>query len=99
MISCVIIQYHMIYTITEKDYNKLKYQQIGIGLSDKHLNKVDRLASSKCMSRSQFLRTLISNALDRIDDSSSLDYRIMKLEQTLRELTYEKSLREDNTNA
>jgi len=67
-------------------------------LSDKHINKIDGLAKDQCMSRSQLVRTLVSSALDRIDGNSSLDYRIMKLEQTLRELTYEKSLREDNTN-
>jgi metal-responsive CopG/Arc/MetJ family transcriptional regulator len=68
-------------------------------LSDKHINKIDGLAKDQCMSRSQLVRTLVSSALDRIDGNSSLDYRIMKLEQTLRELTYEKSLREDNTDA
>ena len=77
----------------------MKNKQITITLSDKHINKIDGLATDQCMSRSQLVRTLVASALDRIDGSSSLDYRIMKLEQTLRELTYQKSLREDNTDA
>jgi metal-responsive CopG/Arc/MetJ family transcriptional regulator len=77
----------------------LKTKQININLSDKLINKIEYLAHGMCMSRSQFLRTLIHESLDKIDANSSLDYRIMKTEQALRELTYQKSLREDNGDA
>ena len=70
--------------------------QVSISLTHKQIQKIDSLAQGKYMSRSQFIRTLLLDALDRIDDKSTLDYRILKLEETLRSLTYERSKREDH---
>jgi Arc/MetJ-type ribon-helix-helix transcriptional regulator len=71
-------------------------QQVSISLTAKQIQKIDSLAEGKYMSRSQLIRTLLLDALDRIDDRSSLDYRILKLEESLRQLTYERSKREDH---
>ena len=76
-------------------------QQVSISLTAKQIQKIDSLAQGKYMSRSQLIRTLLLDALDGIDDKSSLDYRILKLEETLRSftkgysITYERSKRED----
>lgn len=71
-------------------------QQVSISLTAKQIQKIDSLAQGKHMSRSQLIRTLLLDSLDRIDDRSTLDYRILKLEETLRVLTYERSKRQDH---
>jgi metal-responsive CopG/Arc/MetJ family transcriptional regulator len=85
------------------------YSQVSISLSLEQIHRIDELAKFQKMSRSQFLRTVVQNTIERVSESrlnqsinriepqimQSLEYKISKLKLELRGLEYQQHILKD----
>ena len=64
------------------------YSQVSISLSLEQINRIDKLAKFKNMSRSQFLRTIVQSTIEKVSESE-VNQTINRIEpQIMQSLEY-----------